>query len=148
MKRQHKGRKEGGQKGKNEVTELRRGRQGEGTTAEVNSTVQEENVELVPAKPEGGRVMESSTIHEPSGRKDREASTDREGKQANTLVEKEEMLRCESFHPNDSDQYDELPPCKDAYTNIWRYIDMVTNVGSSDYLCRPVDVMVILSLEI
>jgi hypothetical protein len=30
---------------------------------------------------------------------------DRDGKQANTLLEKEEMLRHESFPPNDSDQY-------------------------------------------
>ena len=34
-----------------------------------------------------------------------EAFTDREGKQANTSMEKEEMLRHESFPPNDGDQY-------------------------------------------
>jgi hypothetical protein len=33
-----------------------------------------------------------------------EALTDREGKQANPSFEKEEMLRCESFPPNDGDQ--------------------------------------------
>jgi hypothetical protein len=39
-----------------------------------------------------------------------EALTDRDGKQANTSLEKEEMLRCESYPPNDGDQYYELPP--------------------------------------
>jgi hypothetical protein len=34
-----------------------------------------------------------------------EPSIDREGKQAHTATEKEEMLRCESFRPNDDDQY-------------------------------------------
>jgi hypothetical protein len=34
-----------------------------------------------------------------------EASTDREGKQANTSVEKEEMPRHKFFPPNDNDQY-------------------------------------------
>jgi hypothetical protein len=34
-----------------------------------------------------------------------EALTDREGKQANTIAEKEEMLRGESFPVNDGDQY-------------------------------------------
>jgi hypothetical protein len=38
-----------------------------------------------------------------------EALTDREGRQANTATEKEEMLRHESFPPNDNDQYYELP---------------------------------------
>jgi hypothetical protein len=34
-----------------------------------------------------------------------EAPTEREGKQANTATEKEEMLRREYFPPNDNDQY-------------------------------------------
>jgi len=45
-----------------------------------------------------------------------EALTDREGKQANTSQEKEEMLRCESFPPNDDNQYYELPPAGSAHT--------------------------------
>ena len=36
--------------------------------------------------------------------------TDSEGKQANPSLVKEEMLRRESFPPNDDDQYYELPP--------------------------------------
>jgi hypothetical protein len=47
-----------------------------------------------------------------------EALTDREGKQANTSLEKEEMLRCESFPPNDDDQYYEQPPAVSAYTRV------------------------------
>jgi hypothetical protein len=39
-----------------------------------------------------------------------EALSDREGNQANTNAEKEEMLRGESFHRNDRDQYNKLPP--------------------------------------
>jgi len=38
--------------------------------------------------------------------------------------------------------------CKDAYASVRRYMDMVANVDSSEYICRRVDVMVRLSLEI
>jgi len=38
--------------------------------------------------------------------------------------------------------------CKDAYASVRRDMDMVANVDSSDYICRRVDVMVRLSLEI
>ena len=47
-----------------------------------------------------------------------EALTDREGKQANTIAEKEEMLRGESFPRNDGDQYYELPPAGQAHERI------------------------------
>jgi hypothetical protein len=47
-----------------------------------------------------------------------EALTDRQGKQANTAMEKEEMLRSKSFPPNDNDQYDELPPAGSAHTRV------------------------------
>jgi len=47
-----------------------------------------------------------------------EALTDREGKQANTTIEKEEMLRGESFPLNDDDQYYELPPAGSAHTKV------------------------------
>jgi len=47
-----------------------------------------------------------------------EALTDREGKQANTSQEKEEMLRRESFPPNDDDQYYKLPPAGSAHTRV------------------------------
>ena len=45
-----------------------------------------------------------------------EALTDRYGKQANTSLEKEEMLRHESFPPNDGDQNYELTPLGCAHT--------------------------------
>jgi hypothetical protein len=47
-----------------------------------------------------------------------EALTDREGTQANTATEKEEMLRRESFPPNDNDQYYALPPAASAHTRV------------------------------
>jgi len=47
-----------------------------------------------------------------------EALTDRQGKQANTSLEKEEMLRREFFPLNDDDQYYELPPAGSAHTRV------------------------------
>ena len=47
-----------------------------------------------------------------------DALTDREGKQANTSLEKKEMLRPESFPPNDNDQYYEQPPMESAHTSV------------------------------
>jgi hypothetical protein len=47
-----------------------------------------------------------------------EALMDREGKQANTAREKEEMLRRESFPPNDDVQYYKLPPAGSAHTRV------------------------------
>jgi len=38
------------------------------------------------------------------------ALNDRDGKQANTIADEEEMLRAESFSLHDRDQYSELPP--------------------------------------
>jgi len=47
-----------------------------------------------------------------------EVLTDREGKQANNIAEKEEMLRGQSFPLNDGDQYYELPPAGQAHDRI------------------------------
>jgi hypothetical protein len=47
-----------------------------------------------------------------------EALTDRDGKQANTSLEKEGMLRHESFPPNGGDQDYGLPPAGSAYTRV------------------------------
>jgi hypothetical protein len=47
-----------------------------------------------------------------------EALTQREGNKANTSLEKEEILRCESFPPNDNDQYYKLPPAESAHTRV------------------------------
>jgi len=47
-----------------------------------------------------------------------EALTDRDDKQANTSLEKEEMLRHKSFPPIDGDQYYELPRAASAHTRI------------------------------
>ena len=47
-----------------------------------------------------------------------EVLTNREGKQGNTSLEKEGMLRRESFPPNDDDQYYELPPAGSTHTRV------------------------------
>jgi len=47
-----------------------------------------------------------------------EALTERDGNQGNTSLEKEEMLRHESFPLNDGDQYYELPPAGSAHTRV------------------------------
>jgi len=46
----------------------------------------------------------------PRARATVEVLTDREAKQANTIAEKEEVLRGESFPLNNGDQYYKLPP--------------------------------------
>jgi len=43
-----------------------------------------------------------------------EALTDRQGKQANTIAEEEEILTGDSFPLNDRDQYNELSPAGQA----------------------------------
>jgi len=47
-----------------------------------------------------------------------DALTDREGKQANTSLQKEEMVRSEAFPPNDDDQCYKLPPAGSAHTRV------------------------------
>jgi hypothetical protein len=44
-----------------------------------------------------------------------EVVTDRDGEEANSSLEKEEMLRHESFPTNNSDQYYELPTAAKAH---------------------------------
>jgi len=46
------------------------------------------------------------------------ALTEMEGKQANTILEEEEMLRRESFPTNDNKQYYKLPPAGSAHTHV------------------------------
>jgi hypothetical protein len=47
-----------------------------------------------------------------------ETLTDRQGKQGYISLEKEDMLRRESFPPNKDDQYYELPPVLSAHTCV------------------------------
>jgi hypothetical protein len=47
-----------------------------------------------------------------------EASTDREGKEVNPATEKEAMLSCEKFPPNDNDQFYELHPGGSTPTHV------------------------------
>ena len=47
-----------------------------------------------------------------------EAITDRDGKQANTSLEKEEMLRHKSYPPNHGDQYYELTAAGSAPKHV------------------------------
>jgi len=62
----------------------------------------------------GGEVWRAGKFTNPRAGATVEASTHREGKQANTVAEKEEMLRGESFPLHDGDQYYELPPAGQA----------------------------------
>ena len=65
----------------------------------------------------GGKVWEAARYMNPWAGMTVESFTDREGKQAKSLLEKEEMMRLESFPPNDNDQYYELPPTPRAHTH-------------------------------
>jgi len=47
-----------------------------------------------------------------------EALTDREGKQANTATETDEILKGEPFPPNENDQCYESPPAVSAHTCV------------------------------
>jgi len=49
--------------------------------------------------------------------------SDREGMQAITATEKEEMQRGESFLPNDDNQYYELPPVGSGHTRVTEQAD-------------------------
>jgi len=62
----------------------------------------------------GAEGWRAAKFRNPWAGASREAMTDRDGKQANTITEKEEILRRESFRPNEYDQYFELPPAGQA----------------------------------
>jgi len=66
----------------------------------------------------GAEVWRAARYANPRAGTTVEALTDRDGKQANTSLEKEEMLRHESFPPNDGDQDYELPPAGSAHTRV------------------------------
>jgi hypothetical protein len=62
----------------------------------------------------GGEVWRVAKFTSPLAGSTVEELTDRDGKQSNTIAEKEEILRGESFPWNDGDQYYELPPAGQA----------------------------------
>jgi len=66
----------------------------------------------------GAEVRRAARYANPRAGMTVEAVTDKEGKQANTLLEKEQMLRHESFPPDDGDQYYELAPAGGAHTCV------------------------------
>jgi len=66
----------------------------------------------------GGEVWRAAKYVDPQAGATVEAVTDREEQQANTAIDKEEMLRLESFPLNDDDQYYELPPAGSAHTKV------------------------------
>jgi len=66
----------------------------------------------------GARSWRAAKFTNPRAGATVETLTDREGKQANTIAEKKEMLRGESFPLNDGDQYYELPPASQAHECI------------------------------
>jgi len=66
----------------------------------------------------GAEVWRAAKFANPLAGMTLEALTVRDGKQANTITEKEEMLRRKSFPPNEYDQYFELPPPGQAHQSI------------------------------
>jgi hypothetical protein len=66
----------------------------------------------------GGEVWRAAKFTNPRAGATLEALTDTEGKQANTITEKEEMLRRESCPLNDGDLYEEISPAGQAHECI------------------------------
>jgi len=69
----------------------------------------------------GAEVWRAARYANPLARATVETLTDRQGKQTNTILEKEEMLRPESFPQNDDNQYAELPPAGNAHTPVTKH---------------------------
>jgi len=66
----------------------------------------------------GAEVRRAARYANPRAGMTVEALTDRDGKPANTSLEKEEILRDKSFPPNDGEQYNDLPPARSPHTRI------------------------------
>jgi hypothetical protein len=66
----------------------------------------------------GAEVWSAAKYVDPQACATVETLTDREGKQTNTAIETEEMLRLESFPLNNDDQYYELPPDWSTHTKV------------------------------
>jgi len=66
----------------------------------------------------GGEVWRAAKFTNPRAGATLEVLTQREGKKANTIAKKEEMLSGESFPLNDGDQYYELPQAGQAHDGI------------------------------
>jgi hypothetical protein len=64
----------------------------------------------------GAEVWRAAHYPNPQASRTMKALTDREGKQAITATEKEEMLNRESFPQNDNPQYDEVRPAGSAHS--------------------------------
>jgi hypothetical protein len=66
----------------------------------------------------GAEVWRAAKYVDPQVGATVEVQMDREGKHANTVIEKEEMLRLESYPLNDDEQDYELPPAASAHTKV------------------------------
>jgi len=66
----------------------------------------------------GAEVWRATKYVDPRAGATVEALTDTEGKQVNTGMENEEMVRLESFPRNDDDQYYELLPASSGHTKV------------------------------
>jgi hypothetical protein len=95
--------------------EKRRGMRSEAAaraTAELKNTIQQSKSwmkDYYLQNLRGGEVWRAGKFTKPQAGATVEALTDRVKKQANSIAEKEEILRIESFPLNDGDQYYELP---------------------------------------
>jgi len=118
VERWHRREKKSSRKRKTRKTEVGEGCPGEGRAPDVNSAVQEPNVEWLLAEPEGSWVVESSTIRQPSSGHDRGGLNRQKRQAANTATEKEKMLRIESFPRNVNNQYYKRPLAGSAHICI------------------------------
>jgi hypothetical protein len=89
-----------------------------------------------------GEVWRAANFGNPRAGDTVEVLTDREGKQANTMAEKEKMLPGESFPMNYDDQYCELPPAGEAHERITEqlveralFLQSVKKAPDPDKLC-------------
>jgi len=70
----------------------------------------------------GAKVQRAARYANPQADTTMKPVTDREGKQTNTSLEKEEMLRSESFPPNDDDQDCERTPAGSAHALVIKQV--------------------------
>jgi hypothetical protein len=66
----------------------------------------------------GAKVWRAARYANPQASMTVQVLMDKEGKQANTATEKEEMVRHKAFPPTNNNLYYELPPAGSAHTRV------------------------------
>jgi hypothetical protein len=84
----------------------------------------------------GAEICKPTKYVDPQGGMTVEALRDRQGKQANTAMEQEKMLRMESCRKNDDHRYYELPSCRTTRVRVteqaveWAQYTQSANIAS------------------